>query len=459
MKSKTTLPVYSCLFLFSLLVVVSCKKEINDKGFQQREMEKATQANKTNGHLKQTKTYSAEVASKWQDMQLKMLRIAGSNPYSLNGLRWFAYCGVGLYESVVPGMPAYQSLYGQLTDMPAMPATEPGKAYHWPTSANAALAFLNKNFYLNTSVENKSSMDSLEDALNTAYRAGVNEEIFQRSVAFGKTVAQRIFDWSKTDGALTVYPPYDAPPGTGLWSPTAPNPTSVVAPYWGKNRLFVQGSLNNTSSPPPPSYSTDPNSAYYVMVKEVYDISQSLTPEQRATALYFRDNPGFQAGTHYLSMFSQIMNSENPQLDFYAVAQAKTGIALADANIGCFQMKYQLIVDRPIKYIRQVLGHTTWNPVLSTPGHPEFPSGHSQNGGAFAKVFASLFGENYQFTLHTYDNLGMSPRKYNSFSEMTEDVGRSRVYAGIHYTYTCTESRKQGEKIAQNILNILRFQN
>jgi predicted deacetylase len=95
---------------------------------------------------------------------------------------------------------------------------------------------------------------------------------------------------------------------------------------------------------------------------------------------------------------------------------------------------------------------------LSTPGHPEFPSGHSQNGGAFATVFSSLFGQNYQVTLHTYDNLGMAPRTYNSFNEMTEDIGRSRVYAGIHYTYTCTESRKQGERIAQNILSKLSFQ-
>jgi hypothetical protein len=52
----------------------------------------------------------------------------------------------------------------------------------------------------------------------------------------------------------------------------------------------------------------------------------------------------------------------------------------------------------------------------------------------------------------------MAPRTYNSFNEMTEDVGRSRVYAGIHYTYTCTESRKQGERIAQNILSKLSFQ-
>jgi len=38
-----------------------------------------------------------------------------------------------------------------------------------------------------------------------------------------------------------------------------------------------------------------------------------------------------------------------------------------------------------------------------------------------------------------------------------DDIGRSRVYAGIHFTYTCVESAKQGSKIAQNILSKLKF--
>jgi len=109
-------------------------------------------------------------------------------------------------------------------------------------------------------------------------------EKFQRSQNFGRTVAERIFSWSTTDGSLTVYPPY-VQAALPLWQPTAPNPTAVFAPYWGNNRLFVQGSLTGTSSPAPPPYSTVPGSAYYNMVKEVYDISQTLTPEQSATTL------------------------------------------------------------------------------------------------------------------------------------------------------------------------------
>jgi membrane-associated phospholipid phosphatase len=91
------------------------------------------------------------------------------------------------------------------------------------------------------------------------------------------------------------------------------------------------------------------------------------------------------------------------------------------------------------------------------PPHPEFPSAHSQMAGAVSTVLTSLLGDNYQFTLHTYDYMGMAPRTYNSFSEMAVDIGRARVYAGIHYTYSCVEGRKQGERIAENVLSILKF--
>jgi len=443
--------IFASLLFFILLS--SCKKENGTSEVRPAQ----TSAVKEYGHLKQTKTYSSEVAQKWQDLQLQVLWVpAGSpNPYGLNGNRWFAYIGIALYEAVVPGMPAYQSLYSQLIDMPEMPSTEPGKAYHWPTSANAALAFLNKSFY--TNINFRPAMDALEQSLNDQYQSEISPDEFQRSQNFGREVARRIFEWSKTDGALTVYPTYVPPTGVGIWSPTAPNPTAIASPYWGNNRLFVQGSLDNTSSSPPPPYSTDPSSAYYKMVKEVYDVSQSLTAEQRAAGLYFNDIPGYQAGTHYLSAFNQVMHNENPTLDFYALAHAKVGISLASSQIGCWQIKYNLLVERPIRYIRNVLGHSTWTPLIPTHPHPEFPSGHSQTGGAFAAAMTNVFGQDYHFTLHTYDNQGMAPRPYNTFFEMAEDIGRSRVYGGIHYSYTCTESLKQGSKIVDNILNKLKF--
>ena len=454
---KNILPVVITIFVICF-TLSACKKTVNDEKELSRQESQISSVKAGNGHLKQTKTFPATVAQKWQDLQNRFLRTpTNTNPFGRNGHRWFAYCGIALYEAVVAGMPAYQSLYGQLTDLPQMPETEPGKAHHWPTVANAALAYMNKHFFTsNIGSVTVSSMDSLENALNAEYQLQVDGQTFERSKILGRTVAERIHNWSTTDGSLNPNWPY-VMAALPLWQPTPPNPTTVADPYWGNNRLMVQGSTTGIASPLPPPYSTVPGSPYYNMVKEVYDVSQMLTGTDSATAFYFRDQPGFQAGTAYVSMFQQVMNVENPQLDFYALAHAKVGIALYESMISCWKIKYEVLLDRPIRYIRTVLGHTTWNPLFGTPGHPDYPSGHSQNGGAFAAMMTTLFGDHYQFTLHTYDNLGMAPRTYHSFDEMAVDVGRSRVLAGIHYTYSCVEGKRMGEKIVANVLNILKF--
>ena len=191
-----------------------------------------------------------------------------------------------------------------------MPKTVPRYAYHWPTCANAALAAMNRNFFPNTSDANKAAINALENELNTAYQSKVDKATFQRSVDFGKAVAQLIFDWSKTDGyATNINKPYTPPAGPGLWAPTPPGFAPAFGPYWGNHRLFVAGSLDGTAPPAPPTYSTDPSSNYYKMAKEVYDISQTLTPDQIALALFYRDYPGFGDG-HYISILKQLLEQE-----------------------------------------------------------------------------------------------------------------------------------------------------
>ena len=129
-----------------------------------------------------------------------------------------------------------------------------------------------------TSAANIASMDSLENALNAQYQTEINNaETFQRSKDFGRTVAERIFTWSTTDGSDHANDPYTPNGGLRdhgqirhliqqLWQ-------NLIGVITGR---FVQAVATGTASPLPPPYSTDPNSAYYAMVKEVYDVSQTL---------------------------------------------------------------------------------------------------------------------------------------------------------------------------------------
>src|SRR5689334_10886304 len=187
------------LAAFLLLFLFSCQKET--KQFpSQEEIATAPNNNNDHGHLKQTKQFSSDVVIQWLHLDLDLLRIPNATTPKQGGERILAYSGIALYEAVVNGMPAYQSLSGQLTDLPTMPSTEPGKAYHWAAVANAALADETRYLFSATSVANKQKITDLENQLNTIYLTEADNCVIDRSVAYGKQVASLVAGWADTDG-------------------------------------------------------------------------------------------------------------------------------------------------------------------------------------------------------------------------------------------------------------------
>jgi hypothetical protein len=316
---------------------------------------------------------------------------------------------------------------------------------------------MNRMLFPTTSATNQAALNTLETTLQNQYAGEVDPLTLERSITYGREVATRVFAWAATDGSANINPPYVAPPGPGLWVSTPPNFPAAVNPYASQRRLLVPDVTEGTDIAPPPTYSTDPASPFYAMVKDVYDKSQNLTAEQTAMALYHRDAPGYPGGGHFVAVLSQVLNQAQPSLDLAALSYVKTGIAFNDAVVICFTKKYIYNLVRPITYIRNVLGYSGWSALFNTPGHPEFPSAHAVNGAAVAVMLTNVFGSNFNFSLHTYDYLGLPARNYNSFYEMGKEMADSRVFAGIHYQASCDKGRWLGEKVSQNILQRINF--
>jgi len=452
----------------------SCQKETRPPLVQEEmETDETIAARNGNhyGHLTLTKTFSADVVIQWLNMQLDMLRVplaAGTG--SQEAGRAQAYCGIALYEAVVPGMPHYRSLQGQLTDFQGLPAIEKGKAYHWAATANAALAEMNRKLFPTTSAANKTAIDNLESSLHSTFSGEADAATLQRSVAFGREIAVRVAAWAALDGSANVNPPYVPAAefiGPAFWVQslgagntlvtTPPNFPQAALPYASQRRLLVPGVKYGTRLAPPPPYSTDPSSPFFAMVKDVYDKSQNLTPEQTAMAIYHRDAPGYPGGGHFIAVLSQVFTQAKAKLDDAAIAYVKTGIASHDVSQICFIEKYKVNLVRPINYIRDVMGHPTWTALFNTPGHPEFPSAHAVNGTVNARMLTDVFGKNFHFTLNTYEYLGLPARSYDSFYEMGKEMADSRVFAGIHYQASCDKGRWLGEKVSSNILRRIKF--
>ena len=83
--------------LFLVFLFASCKKEEII-----RNPESPTAA------LPLTKKYSSKVATEWIALQLRLTQTTPGFGPGVTG-RAFAYTGLALYESVVPGIPSYQS--------------------------------------------------------------------------------------------------------------------------------------------------------------------------------------------------------------------------------------------------------------------------------------------------------------------------------------------------------------
>ena len=427
--------------------------------------------NPGNGHDKPANTYSSQVVVKWLEQQLKFFKLPLAFGAAPSADRAFAYTGVALYESVVPGMPSHQSLAGQLDRFPLsanpLPKTTPGQAYYWPASANAALAEINRKLF--TGAAAQTAINELENQLVSGFASEADSIMLKHSVEFGRTVADAVWAWAQEDGTaiIATKPVYTVPAdaGPGAWVLTSAGAPANA--YHAFRKLIVVGSNTNAAAPPLPfSYSTDPNSEYYKMAKEVYDISKTLTPEQRQIALYHREGPAVNGGSYgggssMAGQLKAVFIAANATLDLAAEAFAKAGIGSYDGLTTTFVQKYMFLTMRPITYIRANI-QADWNTVYGTPLYPEYPAGHPTNGGVLSVMLASVFGKNFAFDVDYYGENdwpgnGLTKRHYASFDALADEMAIARVYAGIHYKPAVYAGVALGKKVAENILAKVKF--
>ncbi len=398
--------------------------------------------------------HSYQVLDKWLTLQVQLMRnVTGIPNHAFS--RHYAYAGAAALQSLAPGLPAGIVSKMKWNGLTNLPQSKGAEHYFYPANLNAALAAINRYMFSSASEADKLAIDSLENVLMQDFLTTQPASLVQTSSAFGKAVALAVFNWSETDGYKNASNAYTPPVGAGMWVPASPSATSPITPYWGNNRTVIAGSTVNTQLPPPIAYSTDPASGFYKMAEQVYVASQNLTEYQKAMAFFWRDVPGVTSPGHWISILQQAIRQDHSSLDKAVVAYALTGAALNDALIACFKAKYQYTLVRPITYIKNLMGHTSWNTVIGTPAHPEYSSAHAALSIAVAETMEALFGDVDSFTDHTYDYLGFAPRTYSSFRAIGEEAAQSRLYAGIHYQPSIDAGMLQGRVVAGNILKNL----
>lgn len=409
----------------------------------------------------QTNEYSADVVLDWIQLTLKLTEeTPGYTPPV--AARVYGYSGLALYEGVRFGMPEYKSLEGQLTDFEigTIPTANSDMEYHWGSVANAILGVFVKSCFQETSTSNLALIDDLRAQYESDFRSDTSDDIIDRSIEFGESVGTAVLTFANSDGQEECYnnnfpASYTVPVGAGFWEPTSTTEPIPLQPYWGDVRPFMNVNIDDLLPVPPPTFSTDRNSDFYLEAMEVYEAVLNLSPEEKVIAEFWSDDPGNTATPpgHSYSIMMQVLADEEASLARAAEVYAKLGMGIHDAFVSCWKAKYRYNLIRPITYIHQHIDDS-WSIPLATPPFPEYTSGHSVQSGATAQILTDLFGDNYSFVDRTHVNrtdIDGSARTFDSFYDFADEAAISRLYGGIHYRAGIDVGLEQGIEVGRNI--------
>jgi len=301
-----------------------------------------------------------------------------------------------------------------------------------------------------------------ERFLNLAHQNSVQSGILAHnpSFLFGEWIALKILDWRKQDGASTTIN-YIGSEQPGKWRRTPPHFRPPEQPNWGNLEPFCIASKQSFMPPPPPNFGSQ---EYYDGVKEVKiygsKTSSLRTKDQTECAIFWKDfsysstPPGH---WNQIALFTARQEHLSPLEE--ARLFALLNLAMADAGIIAWKAKYQFALWRPVDAIRKANGFahtarlhsTSWVSLLESPPHPEYPSGHGCYSGAAAEVLKFFFeSDSFDFFARS-DSLPGTKRFFRSFSTCAREIANSRLWGGIHFSFSNESALQSGEKVAKYI--------
>jgi hypothetical protein len=248
-------------------------------------------------------------------------------------------------------------------------------------------------------------------------RADAFEELAARerprpALRLGRVIGAGLVSRGRRDGSDAAFQG-TIPVGPGLWVPTPPAFAPPLEPQAGTWRTWNISSGSRFRPPPPPAFGSR---RYERELREVYDVSQALTDEQKRIADFWADGPGTVTPPgHWNQIALDLIRSYRLSDRAAARVLAALNTAQADAFITCWDSKFTYWSERPVTAIRREID-PNWLSYIVTPPFPAYVSGHSSTSGAAAEVLSSFF-----------------PREARRLRAWADEAAISRLYGGIHF--------------------------
>ncbi|HEY0686870.1 MAG TPA: vanadium-dependent haloperoxidase [Steroidobacter sp.] len=282
----------------------------------------------------------------------------------------------------------------------------------------------------------------------------------------GARVARQVINWRANDGWSAMPPPYELPLLPGLWQPTPP--TLATATFTHLMNVTPFGVITSTQylPGPPPTLTSEQYTADFNEVKELGSAtSATRTEEQTLLARLFA---GIGYGLSPFALWSnvarEVVRSEELSLIDAARLFAFVAVSMHDGLQTAHTAKFVYGLWRPVTAIQRAeedlnpntAPDGTWTSLIPNPPYPAYPGNMSCVSASAARAVANVLGtDDFSFSI-TWP--GVAPnvdvtREYESFSQLADDMARSRVYGGIHFEFDTRASQANCPRIADFIFS------
>jgi hypothetical protein len=281
--------------------------------------------------------------------------------------------------------------------------------------------------------------------------AGIPEGTSKTSgIEIGKKVGAECLQMRAKDGTGAPNT-YTSQTAAGVYIPTA----LPVATEWPAVQPWLIGTSARFRPGPPPAL----NSPQWARdFREIRDFgsrqSTTRTAAQTETARFWIVTGPASWNPVVRSLASSKTMSTVQRARLFAL----TNMAAFDSYVAVFDAKYTYNFWRPITAIRRAEIDSndatepdrTWQPLIETPMHPEYPCAHCISSAAVGAVLEAEFGKGDVAPIAmTSAALPGITHHWTKISEYADEVSNARIWAGVHYRSSTQVGRAMGTHIGQ----------
>ncbi len=392
-----------------------------------------------------------DVILQWNRVLGQTLQIPDIQPANINPVRSFAMMHLAMFDAVNSIDGTYKPY---LTDIPV------GRQYSMKAAAAQSAHDVLAALY--------PSRLGVFDAELAGSLEGIELKPARNGAAIGAIVAARMIANRANDGWSAPWTPYLLPPTPGNWQElfTGPYPGFAVFTNYPGVTPFALTNSTQFLPAPPPALSSAEYAAALNEVKQLGEVgSTARTADQTLTAFLWANPPVSDALMFNVARTTALArnNSTVENARLFALLY----IAYHDALETTFTSQYTYGFWRPVTAIRRAAedgnpdttADPNWESLLGpqgTPPHPSYASNASSASSSAATIYSLFYGrDDVQFQI----NFGGTPnviRNYRSFSAMTNEIARSRVFGGVHFPTDTAAGQSAGRNVATYVfLNYL----